>query len=99
MNFNENDLWRDKTEVLNLRLSNLPSAKVLLKLEFDTEDQVLSSFNIRFGVDLKVDEVLCISFERWRLTERFCELSCIVNFSRYQVIQGILLHTDPEELL
>ena len=33
-NFNENDLWRDKTELL-------PSAKVLLKLEFDTEDQVL----------------------------------------------------------
>ena len=40
MNFNENDLWRDKTELLNLRLSKLPSAKVLLKLEFDTEDQV-----------------------------------------------------------
>ena len=39
MNFNENDLWRDKTE---LRLSKLPSTKVLLKLEFDTEDQVLS---------------------------------------------------------
>ena len=31
----------DKTELLNLRLSKLPSAKVLLKLEFDTEDQVL----------------------------------------------------------
>ena len=41
MNFNENDLWRDKTELLNLRLSKLPSTKVLLKLEFDTEDQVL----------------------------------------------------------
>ena len=41
MNFNENDLWRDKTEQMNLRLSKLPSAKVLLKLEFDTEDQVL----------------------------------------------------------
>ena len=41
MNFNENDLWRDKTELLNLRLSKLPSKKVLLKLEFDTEDQVL----------------------------------------------------------
>ena len=40
MNYNENDLWRDKREVLNLRLSRLPSAKVLLKLEFDTEDQV-----------------------------------------------------------
>ena len=38
MNFNENDLWRDKK---NSRLSKLPSAKVLLKLEFDTEDQVL----------------------------------------------------------
>ena len=41
MNFNENDLWRDKTELLNLRLSKLPSTKVLLNLEFDTEDQVL----------------------------------------------------------
>ena len=38
MNFDENYLWRDKT---NSRLSKLPSAKVLLKLEFDTEDQVL----------------------------------------------------------
>ena len=37
MNFNENDLWSDK---MNLRLPKLPSAKVLLKLEFDTEDQV-----------------------------------------------------------
>ena len=44
MNFNEHDLWRDKTDLLNLRLSRLPSAKVLLKLEFDTEDQVLLSF-------------------------------------------------------
>ena len=44
MNFNENDLWRDKIEILNLRLSKLPSAKVLLKLEFDSKDQVL--FNI-----------------------------------------------------
>ena len=41
MNFNENDLWRDKIELLNMRLSRLPSTKVLLKLEFDTEDQVL----------------------------------------------------------
>ena len=36
MNFNENDLWRDKT-----KLSKLPSAKVFLKLEFDTKIQVL----------------------------------------------------------
>ena len=42
MNLNENDLWRDKTMLLNLRFSKLHSAKVLLKLEFDTEDQVLS---------------------------------------------------------
>ena len=41
MNFNENDLRGDKTELLILRLSKLPSAKVLLKLEVDTEDQVL----------------------------------------------------------
>ena len=38
MNFNENDLWSDK---MSSRLSKLPSAKSLLKLEFDTEDQVL----------------------------------------------------------
>ena len=38
MTFNENALWRDE---MNLRLSKLPSTKVLLKLEFDTEDQVL----------------------------------------------------------
>ena len=44
MNFNENDLWRDKTKLLNLRLSKLPSAKVLLNLEFDTEDQVLFKY-------------------------------------------------------
>ena len=36
MNLNENDLWRDETELLNLSLSKLPSSKVLLKLEFDT---------------------------------------------------------------
>ena len=38
MNFDENDLWSDE---MNLRLSKLPTTKVLLKLEFDTEDQVL----------------------------------------------------------
>ena len=44
MNFNENDLWRDKTKLLNLRFSKLNyRAKVLLKLEFDTEDKVLFS--------------------------------------------------------
>ena len=32
MKFNENDLWRDKTELRILRLSKLPSTKVLLKL-------------------------------------------------------------------
>ena len=41
MTFNENALWRDE---MNLRLSKLPSTKVLLKLEFDTEDQVLFIF-------------------------------------------------------
>ena len=48
MNFNENDLWRDETKLLNLRLSKLPSAKVLLKLEFDTKDQVLFSLGDQF---------------------------------------------------
>ena len=48
MNFNENDLSRDKTELLNLMLSKLPSTKVLLKPEFDTKDQVLFSFFSHF---------------------------------------------------
>ena len=42
MNFNATDLWREKRELLNLRLSKLARAKVLIKLEFDTKDQVLS---------------------------------------------------------
>ena len=41
MNFNENYLLIEKTELLYLRISKLARAKVLLKLEFDTEDQVL----------------------------------------------------------
>ena len=41
MNFNEKDLLREKTELLYLRISKLARAKVLLKLEYDTEDQVL----------------------------------------------------------
>ena len=41
MNFSENDVWREKTKLPNLELSKLARAKVLLKLEFDTKDQVL----------------------------------------------------------
>ena len=44
MNFNENDLLREKTELLYLRILKLARAKVLLKLEFDAEDQVLLLF-------------------------------------------------------
>ena len=44
MNFNENDLLREKTELLYLRISKLARAKVLLTLEFDTEDHVLFHF-------------------------------------------------------
>ena len=51
MKFNENDLLRDKTELLNLRLSKLPSTKVLLKLEFDTEDQVLFRLRSNGGLN------------------------------------------------
>ena len=40
MNFNENDLFREKTELLYLRILKLERAKVLLTLEFDNEDQV-----------------------------------------------------------
>ena len=39
-------IFGEKTEIMNLRLSKLPSAKVLLKLEFDTEDQVLLTLNL-----------------------------------------------------
>ena len=41
MNFSENDVGREKTKLPNFKLSKLARAKVLLKLEFDTEDQVL----------------------------------------------------------
>ena len=41
MSFNENDLLREKTKLLYLMISKLARVKVLLKLEFDTEDQVL----------------------------------------------------------
>ena len=41
MNLNEHDLLREKTELLYFRISKLARAKVLLKLEFGTEDQVL----------------------------------------------------------
>ena len=41
MNFNENDVWTEKTMFLNFKLSKLKRAKVLLKLEFDTKNQVL----------------------------------------------------------
>ena len=51
MNFNEKDLWREKTELLNLRLSKLVSAKVLLELKFDAKDQVLL---ISLGLGLRL---------------------------------------------
>ena len=43
MNFSENDVWRKKTKLLNVKLYKLARAKVLLKPEFDTADQVLFS--------------------------------------------------------
>ena len=46
LNFNENDVWREKTDLLNLKLSKLARAKGLLKLEFDTKDQVLLSCSV-----------------------------------------------------
>ena len=45
-NVNKNDLWREKTELVNSRLCKVTRAKVLLELEFDTEDQVLFIFII-----------------------------------------------------
>ena len=40
----QNDVWREKTKLLNFKLSKLAKGKGLLKLEFDTEDQVLFYF-------------------------------------------------------
>ena len=59
MNFNENDFWRDNTEFLNLRLSKLPSTKVLLKVEFDTEDQVLF-FNLMRTINFSIQSQLSL---------------------------------------
>ena len=50
MNFNQNDLWRKKTELLNLGLSEMARAKVLLELEFDTENQVLLNNEVAVGI-------------------------------------------------
>jgi len=41
MNFDESNVWREKTKLLNFKLSKLARVKVLLNLEFDTKDQVL----------------------------------------------------------
>ena len=41
MNFSENNVWREKTKLPNFKLSKLAKAKVLLELEFETEDQFL----------------------------------------------------------
>ena len=42
MNFMKDDLWREKTELMNLRLSKLARAKVLLSLEFDSVQSVFA---------------------------------------------------------
>ena len=91
MKLNENDLWRDKTELLILRLSKLPSAKVLLKLEFDTEDQVSS---ILWSLSC-VGSISCILFHRKK---------CIIGEIRQKLQvpaslggQKILLFGKPEE--
>ena len=43
-NANKNDPWREKTELLNLRLSKVTRSIVFLQLKFDTEDHVLLFF-------------------------------------------------------
>ena len=75
MNFNENDLWRDKTKLLNLRFSKLHSAKVLLKLEFDTEDQVL--FPIFFYILIVV--FVTIDGGKTKSTPSPTDLDCTVR--------------------
>ena len=38
----KDNLWREETELLNLRISKLIGNESLLKLELDTKDQVFS---------------------------------------------------------
>ena len=100
MNFNENDLWRNETELLNLMLSKQPSAKVLLKLEFDTEDQVL------FGdiVWYYQTHFLSLRFWSWELWQAdregsFCSLTRYWHISPVSIlIIFILRKMDALEL-
>ena len=77
MNFSENDLWRDKTELLNLRFSKLPSRKVLLELDFDTEDQVLFGFVLVHMAYIVTQLENNVSVRYLRLPEMFIQYTCI----------------------
>ena len=75
MNFNENDLWGEKTELL--RLSKLARAKVLLRLEFDTKDQVLFYFFFTNGGGVRrLVENSAIIFLNPCLLKKKLRLSC-----------------------
>ena len=84
INFNENDLLREKIELLYLRILELAMAKVLLKLEFDTEDQVLLLKCVirilwNFHVCLKI-YITVVSFHIFQV----CLLGC---FEKQKVVQ------------
>ena len=51
---------REKTEFLNLRLSKLARAKGLLKLEFDSKDQVLLLLHFKLKTSLLYSSFLFI---------------------------------------
>ena len=80
MNFMKDDLWREKTELLNMRLSKLARAKGLLLLEFDTIDQVLLSkyyLMLTFLLNgIKILLFLCLLFCKkilqWPVTRLVC---------------------------
>ena len=52
MNFNENNLLGEKTELRNLRHSKQARAKVVLKLNFDTKNQILFEDEILLGPNI-----------------------------------------------
>ena len=96
MNFNENDLWREKTELLYLRILKLARAKVLLKLEFDTEDQVLSLFLLI----LRMVWMLLQGAKVSRLDSQYllCQFSLNQQISTIIIVIAIIWHNNDTDL-
>ena len=77
MNFMKDDLWREKTELLNLRLCKVTRAKVLLEPDFDTEDQVLFGFVLVHMAYIVTQLENNVSVRYLRLPEMFIQYTCI----------------------